>query len=210
MYCGKGKEITIKYTILLTLVPALSLTTPAIAEDYVSAGAGASFWNQTHNSDELEGGSEAGYMVGVALGREYGDSYRAEFELSYRRNNVHGINDPDNGLKSTGDGNIIEGIGLFLNAAYDFRPSKSARPYVMAGPGVMYLKVSDDDGAKHPLDDNATTFAFQFGFGVRFYLFDDLRADIGARKMFTSTTDIEDLNANYDTTTFTAAVVMKF
>ena len=57
---------------LLILVPALCcITLPAVAEDYISFGGGASFWNQAHNSDELEGGSEPGYLANIALGREY-------------------------------------------------------------------------------------------------------------------------------------------
>ena len=204
-------ENTIIYATSLILAFPLSLITlPAEAEDYVAIAGGASFWNQTHNSDELEGGSEPGYMVNLALGREYGNSYRAELELSFRHNNVHGINDPDNGNKSSGDGNIIEGTGLFINGAYDFRPGKSIRPYIMAGPGVMHLKVSDDDGAKYPLDDNSTIFGFQAGFGARLNFTENLRGDIGVRQMYTDTTDLENLHTNYDTTTFTAAVGMNF
>ena len=196
---------------LLILVPALCcITLPAVAEDYISFGGGASFWNQTHNSDELEGGSEPGYLANIALGREYENSYRAEFELSFRQNNVHGINDPDNGKKSSGDGNILQGAALFLNVAYDFRAGKSIRPYIMAGPGVIYLKVSEDDDPVTSLDDSSTTYAFQVGFGARFKFTENIRGDIGVGQMITATTDLEDLHTQYDTTTVTVAVVMKF
>ena len=195
----------------LVIVIMLCLTTvPAVAQDYIALGGGASFWNQTHNSDELEGGSEAGYLVSLAWGREYENSYRAELEFSFRQNNVHGINDPDNGKKSTGDGNILQGAALFVNAAYDFRAGKSIRPYIMAGPGVIYLKVSDDDDPETPLDDSSTTYAFQIGLGARFDVTENLRGDIGIGQMITATTDLENLHANYDTTTITAALIMAF
>ena len=70
------------------------------------------------------------------------------------------MNDPDNGKKSSGDGNILQGAALFLNVAYDFRAGKSIRPYIMAGPGVIYLKVSEDDDPVTSLDDSSTTYAF--------------------------------------------------
>ena len=195
----------------LILMPALCLiTVPAVGEDYVALGGGASFWNQTHNSDELEGGSEPGYLVSLALGREYENAYRAEIELSFRQNNVHGINDPDNRKKSSGDGNILQGTALFVNVAYDFRAGKSIRPYIMAGPGVIYLKVSDDDDPEIPLNDSATTYAFQIGFGARFNVTDEVKGDIGIGQMMTATTDLQDLHTNYDTTTITAAVIMTF
>lgn len=195
----------------LVIVIMLCLTpVPAVAQDYIALGGGASFWNQTHNSDELEGGSEAGYLVSLAWGREYENSYRAELEFSFRQNNVHGINDPDNGKKSTGDGNILQGAALFVNAAYDFRAGKSIRPYIMAGPGVIYLKVSDDDDPETPLDDSSTTYAFQIGLGARFDVTENLRGDIGIGQMITATTDLENLHTNYDTTTITAALIMAF
>ena len=195
----------------LVIVIILCLTTvPAVAQDYIALGGGASFWNQTHNSDELEGGSEAGYLVSLAWGREYENLYRAELEFSFRQNNVHGINDPDNGKKATGDGNILQGAALFVNAAYDFRAGKSIRPYIMAGPGVIYLKVSDDDDPETPLDDSSTTYAFQIGLGARFDVTENLRGDIGIGQMITATTDLENLHTNYDTTTVTAALIMAF
>ena len=195
----------------LVIVIMLCLTpVPAVAQDYIALGGGASFWNQTHNSDELEGGSEAGYLVSLAWGREYENLYRAELEFSFRQNNVHGINDPDNGKKATGDGNILQGAALFVNAAYDFRAGKSIRPYIMAGPGVIYLKVSDDDDPETPLDDSSTTYAFQIGLGARFDVTENLRGDIGIGQMITATTDLENLHTNYDTTTVTAALIMAF
>jgi opacity protein-like surface antigen len=200
-----------KYAILLLLTTIISFSTFSVsAQDYYSVGAGASFWNQTHNSDELEGGSEPGPMVFGTIGREYGSSYRLELDLQYSRNQVHGINDPDNGFKSTGDGNVIDGVGLFMNGAYDFRPGKNFRPYVIAGAGVMYLKVSESGNADTPLDDDSFTYGAQVGFGARFDVTKSIRVDLGARQIFAASTKLDGLNSEYDTTTFTLAAVMKF
>lgn len=193
---------------ILLAIGFLVVASPAHTENYSILGGGANFWWNTHNTDELEGGSEPGYLAYFAIGRAYDKGYRAEIELSYRRNNVHGINDPDNDFKSTGDGNIISGIGLFVNIAYDFSAGNYFTPYLMAGPGMLYLSAKDDDGAENPLNDETMTYGLQVGGGLRFLIKDNVLGGIGLRHMFTLSTDLDGLNTEYDTTALVISLVM--
>ncbi len=195
---------------LLLAVTLMAFGSQVFAEKQISAGAGANLWAKTSNEDELEAGSEPGVLMYVAAGQLMEQGYRAELELSYRRNNVHGINDPANGLVSSGDGNVITGLGAFINLSYDLTSTRFFKPYVMSGVGLLHLTVEEDNGAETPLDDSAMTYGLQVGAGVRFKLRDHLRGNIGFRHMFTGATELDGLKTEFDTSTITFSLVRDF
>lgn len=167
--------------------------------DYVSMGLGADFWDKQSNTDELESGSEPGYFGSIALGREINNGFRFEGELSYRRSKVHGINHPDQGLKSSGDGNVLAGIGLFVNGSYEFYRSSMFRPYAMAGIGALQLEVFDDGGANNPINDDKFTYGIQVGAGARYKLNDAIDLSFNARYLKSDSVKLQGLKTEFDT-----------
>jgi opacity protein-like surface antigen len=199
-------------TLALTLSTSMVAVSPALAEgsNYYSFGAGANFWNKQSNTDELESGGEAGYFAYASLIHEYNSQFRSEVELLYRRDKVHGINNPDEGFKSTGDGNILSSVGIFANASYELYPGSRFRPYVMVGIGVLSLTVDDKDNADNPLDDNGWTYGIQAGGGVRYQWSETITLSVNGRYLTSNPIDLDGLETEYDTTSFAFAMEFLF
>ena len=79
--------------------------------------------------DNLE--AEFGPSIGVAVGYNFGNSFRVEGELNYANAALAGT---DLGAISAGAGTVGT-TTLFANAYYDFRPGKTLQPYIGAGLG---------------------------------------------------------------------------
>jgi len=173
-------------------------------------GIGANFWNKQSNTDELESGSEPGYFLYAALIHEYNSQFRSEAELLYRRDKIHGINNPDEGKKSTGDGNVLTGTGLFANGSYELYSRRGFRPYVMAGIGVLTLAVDDKNNAENPLNDDGITYGIQIGMGARYKLGDAVNLSLNARYLKSKPVTLDGLKTEYDTSSLAFAVEYRF
>ncbi len=182
----------------------------AAEENYVSIGVGANSWEKTSNSDELESGSELGYIGYLSLGHVYGNQFRSEVELSYRHDDIHGINHPDEGLKSTGDGNVLTAVSVFANGEYELHHGSMLRPYIMGGIGVLRLSVSDEDNAENPLNDDTETFGIQFGLGARIELTEALDGQLRATYLWSDSVKLDGLKTEYETMSVTLGLNYRF
>lgn len=111
-------------------------------------------------SNELD--FDTGWAVGTAVGYQYGNGFRSEIELTYRTNDVDGLN----GVGTNGD---VKAWNLFLNGYWDFRNSSRWTPYVGAGLGWAWVDF-DSVGpvGLSQVDDNDGNFAVQGIAGITF------------------------------------------
>jgi|GEM_PF-928058 len=121
-----------------------------------------------------------GYLVGGAVGYEFGNNVRAEVEVAYRTANMdkgtfHGY---ENGL----DGSLST-VSTLLNGYYDIPTNSIIRPYV--GAGIGYSRVSIDAGTilgyqvwQHDTDG---VFSYQASAGIGIKATPRLSVDLGYR-----------------------------
>lgn len=159
--------------IIITAVATIA-TAPAWGQTYVSVHGGASVWDCTSNSCEIEANRPGGYRVQVALGRHVTDRWAVEVEASWQRHDIHGIN-PGDGRTLSGDGNELHAGSLMGNALLSLPEISVIEPYVMAGAGITRRSI--DGGGKRPLDGDAWTVSGQIGAGARYALTDALSLD---------------------------------
>jgi len=120
------------------LVVALVMITPATAhaEDWYVVGVGGGVVSsQTSNADEIEFGSEFGYMVGVEGGYawEAGQfTFSVGPELSYTEKALHGQNGHG---KMSADGNDLRAVSGMLNAQAAYRVYTPFSVYALGGLG---------------------------------------------------------------------------
>lgn len=165
-------------TAILALAALCCLTAPALADPlkgfYVSGGLAI-----TQQADldingidtafgEQPGGylsSDVGGGVNLAAGRAFGNGFRAELELSYRRAS---LDQATAGalVDATTDGTLQQ-TGFFLNGYYDFRAVEDGTfdgltPYLGAGIGRVRVSWDDADSynavelVRHDSSDTAT------------------------------------------------------
>jgi outer membrane protein OmpA-like peptidoglycan-associated protein len=116
-----------------------STTTPS--GWYLSLGAGAN-WLPDNDIDEFSSGGspsttnefswETGYIIAGAIGYDFADRWRAEFEVAYRHNDADGF--LSSGSPSTVPGAEIWELSQMINVFYDYPVSD--RFTVSAGAGV--------------------------------------------------------------------------
>lgn len=118
---------------------------------------------------------DAGYGLGVAIGTEIpqwsSDSIgtRLELELSYRDNDVDGVNFSGNGpgAEANVSGDISQ-TSLFANVLFDFRQAGAVTPYAGFGIGATYSDIDFAYGPGVALNDSDTNFAAQLIAGVAY------------------------------------------
>jgi opacity protein-like surface antigen len=182
----------------------------AAEENYVSIGAGANSWSKTSNMEEIESGSELGYIVFLSLVHDYGNQFRSEVELSYRYDDIHGINYPDEGIKSTGDGNALTTVSIFANGEYEFHHGSMLRPFIMGGIGVLRLSANDKKNAENPLNDDTETFGAQLGLGARIELTNTLDVQFRATYLWSDSVKLNGLKTRYETMSATLGLNYRF
>ena len=174
-------------------VSALLLAAPQASaggyKPYVSVFGGASVLTKnpnifstssSHSFDLLM--NNPGYIIGGAVGVDWGNQIRTEIELSHARWSSDKYDfhydtfDGTPGLLGTSD---MSATYLLGNAWYDIGQG-SVRPYVGGGLGIGWANINAfTDG--EPLNFNSTGLAFQLGAGVRFNVSDNLVIDAGYR-----------------------------
>lgn len=179
----------------ITLTTALLVSPPAFAADaiiqqdstpapesfqesrfYVSAFAGATFIDDVvlrglvgGNPQTVELDFDIGYVIGGALGHNYGQIFdgvdlRAELELSYSDNNIDSIffsgNGPAAEINVDGD---FSATNLFVNALFDLPGlgNDLITPYVGGGLGVAFTDLDAIYGPGVRLDSSDENFAAQ-------------------------------------------------
>lgn len=174
-------------TLGASAVAAQSLTDGAYIQGFV----GYSQLQDTDFSGTIGGSSQTvdtdfdgGYGLGIAFGKEIpqwsNDSIgtRIELELSYRDNDVDGVNFSGNGpaAEANVSGDITQ-TSLFANILFDFKQSGPLTPYAGFGLGATYSDIDFAYGPGVELDDSDTSFAAQLIAGVAY--------DINANTAFT-------------------------
>ena len=118
---------------------------------------------------------DAGYGIGIAIGKEIPQwsndriGTRLELELSYRDNDVDGVNFSGNGPAPEGNisGDIAQ-TSLFANVLFDFKQSGKVTPFTGFGLGATYSDIDFAYGPGVALDDSDTNFAAQLIAGVAY------------------------------------------
>lgn len=178
----------IMVTRLLLASAALTLGASALAAQSLTDGTyiqGSIGYSQLQDSDfsgtigganqSVDTDFDGGYGLGVAIGREIPQwsndriGTRIELELSYRDNDVDGVNFSGNGPGAEGNisGDVTQ-TSLFANVLFDFKQSGALTPFVGFGLGATYSDLDFSYGPGVELDDSDTTFAAQLIAGASY------------------------------------------
>lgn len=122
----------------------------------------------------------------------------------------NGRNPP--GERLSGDGNRIDALSLFANAAYDFPEFLRLRAYILAGAGPPLLVVRPrfDKSTRVDISDEALTASAQLRVDVRFRLPSRLELDLGFRYLVSAGKHIDGLATDYENNSFLAALSWSF
>lgn len=82
---------------------------------------------------------DEGALVGLRVGRAFGDDWRADVELSFRSNDLGELTSPGN-IITPGYSFDIDTTALMVNGYFDFRPLGAVTPYIGAGLGVASVR----------------------------------------------------------------------
>jgi opacity protein-like surface antigen len=141
---------------------------------YVGAYGGV---NYAHESDVTVDGiggytidSDIGYAVGGFVGYDFGNSFRLEGELTYRRNSLDSFSLGPLSTPMEGDASAL---ALMVNGLYDFDSGSDITPHIGAGAGIARFSVIDARPVgipDPPTSEDDTVFAYQFIVGVGYDL----------------------------------------
>ncbi|MCG7521041.1 outer membrane protein [Ruegeria sp. Ofav3-42] len=175
-------------TRLILASTALTISASALAAQSLSDGLyvqGFAGYSQLQDSDfsgTINGSTQSvvtdfdgGYGLGIAVGKEIPQwsndqiGTRIELELSYRDNDVDGVNFSGNGPGAEGNisGDVTQ-TSLFANVLVDFKQAGAFTPYVGLGLGATYSDLDFAYGPGVALNDTDTTFAAQVIAGVAY------------------------------------------
>ena len=119
---------------------------------------------------------DAGWMGSGAIGYQFSNDIRAEFELAYRSSNVDALSAASNGSGEIGVGSAMG------NILYSFRGESALTPYLGLGIGLASVNVDDVQPISGSvLDDSDLVVAYQgiaglgYRLGERTHLFADYR-----------------------------------
>lgn len=210
----KLKAALFAATATIALAPAAN----AYEGLYGAIGAGLSYVSDDLEVESITGGPYAadfdhdkGIGAYAALGYAYGNGFRTELELSYRKNDARqwvGDNVTFSGFhEPTLDGDTSS-YAFMANLLYDFGDSGWLNPYI--GAGVGYARIDQElvgvnpvaIGGLSPLlvDDNTWEFAYQGIAGMAFRLAEGLMLDVSYRYFATLSPEFDALLAGVPTT----------
>lgn len=155
---------------------------------YVSLFGGASFLDEieiTYLNSGTAGMSEtrsdAGFIVGGAIGWHVNPNMRAEVEVSFFENQVNRLSYPYFPVDYSASGHI-NSVNVLANLWYDFDMGMGIVPYLGGGAGVGFV---DGKAAwSNPFNElvgSDTGFAFQVGGGIMFDITEAVAFDLGYR-----------------------------
>lgn len=168
---------------------------------YVGLGGGVNFKEDSDTSllgitDKFS--FNPGYALDGSVGYGFENQLRAEFETSYRHNNVDKVSGPGAGTRTGSE----DAIGLMGNLFYDFDTRTGLTPYVGGGVGLG-LVGADRAGlvaGGASLDDRSTEFAYQGIVGVSYELSERLDITADYRYFSTLSPDLKTTDAGVSST----------
>lgn len=175
---------------VFALVLILCVTT-AKAQMYLSGNVGMVMVSDADVSDSFFGGTigeisfDTGFGLFGALGNDFGNNFRGEFELGYRLNDFDKITGKGvfAGLGSEPLNGDISSLSFMANGFYDINVGAPIIPFIGAGVGLAVISVDSFDAA---VDDSDTVFAYQLAAGISFKLAPQLNLDLQYRFFGTS------------------------
>ena len=189
----------------LTIIPAglaFALCLPLAAEAatdglYLSAAAGGNFATDA----KAQTGSirdtikyDAGSVGALSLGYGFANGYRAELDVSMRRNTINGVK--NNSLTSAGGNTGIWGV--LINGLYDFRTGTALTPYIGAGVGLGIITGKLTGSGITQYDKTDQQLAYQGIVGVSYAMTE--RFALTADYRYFATTDAKFKNNGNDWT----------
>lgn len=181
---------------------AICMPSVSVAADYVTVGLGASVWPRTSNSDELEASAAPGPALSVIAGWGASDAISRELSVSYRRNDVHGINVGDEHL--SGDGNRLHALSVHYGARADVYRNGQTAAFVRGGIGATYIAVRyeyEDSGRR--ISDSDLAPSAILGTGIEYHMHGGRTIGIGYEYLRPMAMQIgwegHNLKSNYDT-----------
>jgi len=129
----------------------------SLMENSTSRGAGGHF----------DTSADPGFAVNGAVGKEFGNGFRAEGELGYRQLSLDHVTSYGGGLGSGGAGGDAEAFSVMGNGYYDFDTGGPIKPYIGAGLGFAQVSLSNATvNGRSLVDDEDLVFAYQAMAGV--------------------------------------------
>ncbi len=155
---------------------------------YVSLFGGASFLDDveiTYSNSGTAGLSEtvtdAGFIVGGAIGTHINPNIRAEVEVSYFENSVNQLDFPYTPVSFSASGHVSS-VNVLVNVWHDFDMGGGFTPYIGGGAGVGFVDARASWASPFDeLNGSDTGFAFQVGAGFQFDMTEMIAIDLGYR-----------------------------
>jgi opacity protein-like surface antigen len=154
---------------------------------YVSAfGGGAFMEDYTVFSAAFGGitntlGTDAGFVVGGTVGKEFMPGWRGEIEVSYWE--VGPDSWTNSGFVGTGLNGHVSSVNVLANVWYDFNLDTFVDPYIGGGIGIGFVdgNLSTTNGVGLQFDGDDAGLAYQLGTGLKIGLSPMMDLDIGYR-----------------------------
>lgn len=135
---------------------------------------------------------DAGYMIGIALGRYFGHNTRGEFELSFRSADY----EKTTVGSSQSTGGSLETTALMLNGYYGFQFDSPIVPYVGAGLGAAFIDGSGGTvGSESIPKRSSTELAYQGILGAAWTFTSGYAIGLEGRYFGTSDSDVNSATA---------------
>jgi opacity protein-like surface antigen len=139
---------------------------------YAGAYGGGNF---AHESDVTINGvsgttvsMNTGYAAGGFAGYDFGNGFRLEGELAYRKNGLDELSVGGSSVAMEGD---VVTLALMVNGLYDFDTGSALTPHIGAGAGMAKFSLLDAAIVGNPTENNDDmVFAYQFIAGAGYDL----------------------------------------
>lgn len=124
-----------------------------------------------------------GGSIGLVIGRQFGNSWRGEVELSYQKSDAESariVTDAPSDQTTQTSGSISS-TQIVFNAWYDVPTSRNWTPYLGGGLGLARVDGDVQSAAGTFLDDSDSGYLGQLGFGVQIPVGGTGSVDVGYR-----------------------------
>jgi opacity protein-like surface antigen len=126
-------------------------------------------------------GTDAGFVVGGTVGKEFMPGWRGEIEVSYWE--VGPDSWTNSGFVGTGLNGHVSSVNVLANVWYDFNLDTFVDPYIGGGIGIGFVdgNLSTTNGVGLQFDGDDAGLAYQLGTGLKIGLSPMMDLDIGYR-----------------------------